>query len=75
MIIKLKGTLDPELRAIGLNSDDLVKSATMDPISHVGAVHFSRQFNGHHYDCVVWPENYEIIKADKSQPKVQFTIT
>lgn len=73
MTIKLKAYLDYDLLKIGLRPGDIIRNARMDNEA-TGAVYFD-----HHYviinNCVVWPDNYEIIKADKPQPKVQFTIT
>lgn len=60
MLIKLKGQLDPELTAIGLQPGDEI-TAQPDPMSKVGGMHFTAYYRMQQYNCSVWPENYEII--------------
>lgn len=75
MIIKLKDNLDFDLTRIGLKPGDIIRNAYLDSVSLMGAVNFTRQYNGMHFDCVVWPEDYDVIKWDKPVKKIQFTIT
>ena len=74
MIIKLKGYLDLDLTRIGIRPGDIIRNAKADNVGTAGAVyfdHFSYILN----ECVVWPDNYDIIKSDKPVKKIQFTIT
>jgi hypothetical protein len=75
MIIKLKGELDFDLIRIGLKPGDIIKNAIPDRISKMGAVNFTHQYERMNFDCVVWPEDYDVIKSDKPAKKIQFTIT
>ncbi|MFZ4464360.1 MAG: hypothetical protein ACOYN5_10960 [Bacteroidales bacterium] len=60
MIVKLKGELETELKALGLKAGDEV-GGFMCPVSKVGAFQFDQHKYGSTYHCVVWPDNYEII--------------
>jgi hypothetical protein len=75
MIIKLKGELDFDLTRIGLKPGDIIKNASLDSVSLMGAVNFSQGYQGMYYDCVVWPEDYDVINWDKPVKKIKFTIT
>jgi hypothetical protein len=75
MIIQLKGNLDPELTRIGLKPGDKINGASRDTFGKTGAVYFDRIYGGVYCTCVVWPENYDVIKEDKPEKPVQFTIT
>ncbi len=66
MTIKLKGDLDSELRALGIREGDEVK-AERCPVSTVGAVNFVVYRFGSKYNCVVWPENYDVLTETKTQ--------
>lgn len=74
MIIKLKGYLDIDLIRIGLNPGDIIRNAKPVQIGTTGAVYFDHSYTINN-DCVVWPENYDVIKSDKPVKKIQFTIT
>ncbi|MEI8047219.1 MAG: hypothetical protein WCI92_07555 [Bacteroidota bacterium] len=60
MQIKLIGDLDSELTALGCKEGDIL-NAEKCPVSTVGAVYFEIYKFGSKYDCVVWPENYQVI--------------
>lgn len=60
MKIRLKGTLDLDLTKLGLKTGDEV-IASPDKLSKVGALNFVKMHNGFSVDCVVWPENYDIL--------------
>jgi hypothetical protein len=74
MIIKLKGHLDLDLIRIGLKSGDIIRNAKADTVGTTGSVYFDHSYTINN-DCVVWPENYDVIKSDKPVKKIQFTIT
>ncbi len=61
--IKLKGNLDFDLKKIGLKSGDEV-FATPVFNSKVGAMYFQSVYNGFSCNCVVWPENYDILSEE-----------
>jgi hypothetical protein len=61
--IKLTGNLDLDLLRIGYKEGDIV-TAYPDLQSKVGAMYFTKG----PYDCVVWPENYEIVNKKESLP-------
>jgi hypothetical protein len=61
--LKLKGELDSELKAIGLKADDTVH-AEADRLGKTGAMYFTKMYQGYKYECVVWPQNYEILKEE-----------
>jgi hypothetical protein len=65
MNIKLKGDLESDLRALGLKEGDQV-AAVRCPVSTVGAVHFDIYKFGSIYNCVVWPENYDVLTETKN---------
>lgn len=61
MKIQLKGDLDIELTGLGCKPGDII-DATPDPISKVGAMYFERYKSGVRCNCVVWPQNYDLVK-------------
>ena len=62
MKIKLKDSINSELIAVGLRPGDEISSNDVNKTT--GAVQFTRWHNGYSYDCVVWPEDYEVIQKD-----------
>jgi hypothetical protein len=62
--IKLIGELDFDLTKIGLRAGDIIRNATYSKSN--GAMNFD-----YHYvinnECVVYPENYEIIKLSENE--------
>ncbi|WP_419032168.1 hypothetical protein [Dysgonomonas gadei] len=62
-MIKLKGTLDWELTRLGLEPGDVIADHTA-PGKENGAIYFDQYYNGFKQTCVVWPDNYEIIKNE-----------
>jgi hypothetical protein len=69
MKIKLKASIISELRAIGLRPDMEFNSVCVNKIT--GAVDFIHYYNGFRQDCVVWPEDYEIIEEDQPSPDTE----
>jgi len=65
MKVKLKDSIISELRSIGLEPGMVVKSNQVNTIT--GAVDFQHWYNGFSMDCVVWPEDYEIIPDDSDE--------
>ena len=65
MKIRLKESIISELTAIGLRPGMVIESNSVNKTT--GAVYFTRWYNGSSYDCVVWPEDYEIVKANTIQ--------
>lgn len=61
MKIQLKGELDLDLRVIGLKPGQIIEDAGPS-LGFTNPVYFDHRHNGHKYNCVVWPENYEIIE-------------
>lgn len=73
MIIKLKGYLDLDLTRIGLRPGDIIKGASIaNELS--GSVLFDHFYTIEN-QCIVWPDNYDVIKSDKPKKQIQFTIT
>jgi len=64
MKIKLKDSIISELTCLGLRPG-MVVSGTISSKT-TGSVDFTHYHNGSHYDCVVWPEDYEVVDDDKS---------
>lgn len=62
-MIKLKGELDYELTRLGLKAGDEIPDHTV-PGKVNGAIYFDVRFRGYQYPCVVWPDNYDVIKAE-----------
>lgn len=62
-VIKLKGDLDFDLTRLGLKPEMEV-NATRDNYNKKGAMNFKLSKGGVLQHCVVWPENYDIIKND-----------
>lgn len=65
MKIRLKDSINSELRAVGLRPGDEISSNDVNKIT--GAVQFTRWLNSSSYDCVVWPVDYEIVNQEESQ--------
>jgi hypothetical protein len=59
MKIKLKESINSELIAVGLRPGMEIESNDVNKTT--GAVQFIQWYNGNSYDCVVWPEDYEIV--------------
>jgi hypothetical protein len=64
MKVKLKDSIISELTSIGLRPGMVVKSTHVNKIT--GAVDFTHYYGSGTYDCVVWPEDYEIVEEEKS---------
>jgi len=64
MKIKLKDSIISELTCLGLRPGMVVKSTQVNKTT--GAVDFTHYYNSSAYDCVVWPEDYEIVEEDKA---------
>ena len=62
MKIKLKDSIISELTAVGLRPGMEIESNDVNKTT--GAVQFTRWHNGSSYDCVVWPEDYEIVTEE-----------
>jgi len=60
MKIRLKGNLDWELTRIGLAEGDEIDNIP-DKVGKTGAVYFDKYYRSYKYECVVWPENYDVI--------------
>jgi hypothetical protein len=60
MIIRLKESIIPELQVIGCKPGDEIKVTSMS--EKTGAVYFTKYRNDVNQDCVVWPEDYEIVE-------------
>jgi len=64
MKIKLKDSIISELTCLGLRPGMVVSGNDVNKIT--GAVTFAHYRNNDKYDCVVWPEDYEVIEEDKA---------
>jgi hypothetical protein len=64
MKIRLKDSIISELTSLGLRPGMVVKSTQVNKTT--GAVDFTHYRNNDKYDCVVWPEDYEIVEEDKA---------
>ena len=64
MKVKLKDSIISELTSIGLRPGMVVKSTHVNKIT--GAVDFTHYYGSGTYDCVVWPEDYEIVEEEKT---------
>jgi hypothetical protein len=64
MKVKLKDSIISELTSIGLRPGMVVKSTHVNKIT--GAVDFTHYYGSGTYDCVVWPEDYEIVEEEKA---------
>lgn len=62
-MIKLKGALDWDLTRLGLEAGDVIKNHSVP--DQRGAVYFDTYYNGFTQNCVVWPDNYEIVDNNK----------
>jgi hypothetical protein len=63
MKIKLKDSIISELTCLGLRPGMVVSSTQVNKTT--GAVDFTHYYNSAPYDCVVWPEDYEIVEDEK----------
>ena len=66
MKVKLKDSIISELTCLGLRPGMVVKSTHVNKIT--GAVDFTHHYKSGTYDCVVWPEDYEIVENDEVLP-------
>jgi hypothetical protein len=64
MKIKLKDSINSELTSVGLRPGMEIESNDVNKTT--GAVQFTKYHNGSSYDCVVWPEDYEIVKEENA---------
>lgn len=64
--IKLKGDLHPELTALGLKAGDEVE-ATFLTSNETNQMYFQKSYKGFKMDCVVWPDNFEVISDEKRE--------
>jgi hypothetical protein len=62
--IKIKGKLDLDLTKIGLKAGDIIRNATYSESN--GAINFDFHYVINN-ECVVYPENYEIIKLSENE--------
>ena len=60
MKIKLKDSINSELKAIGLKPGMIITGD--EPTKTTGAIHFSHLHRSFTHHCVVWPEDYEIVE-------------
>ncbi|MCA1758698.1 MAG: hypothetical protein LC658_02920, partial [Bacteroidales bacterium] len=63
MKVKLKDSIISELTCLGLRPGMVVSSTHVNKIT--GAVDFTHYYNSGTYNCVVWPEDYEIVEDEK----------
>ena len=63
MKIKLKDSIISELTAVGLRPGMEIESNDVNKTT--GAVQFTTWYHGSSYDCVVWPEDYEIVTEEE----------
>lgn len=63
MKIKLKDSIISELKSIGIRPGDIIESNDVNKTT--GAVQFTKWHNASSYECVVWPEDYEVIEEEK----------
>lgn len=59
--LMLKGDIDHELICLGFKQGDTI-TAFIDRFNRKGAMNFVASLNGSTYNCVVWPENYDIVE-------------
>ena len=64
MKIKLKDSIISELTSLGLRPGMVVSGTISSKTTR--SVDFTHYHNVYHYDCVVWPEDYEVIDDDKA---------
>ncbi len=79
MKIKLKDSINSELTSLRLKAGMVISSNDVNLTT--GAVQFDITFNGSTYNCVVWPEDYEIIENNlvsqaiaKAKPATEITL-
>ena len=63
MKIKLKDSIISELTCLGLRPGMVISSDDVNKTT--GAVHFTHYHRSSSYECVVWPEDYEIITENE----------
>ena len=79
MKIKLKDSINSELTSLRLKAGMVISSNDVNLTT--GAVQFDVILNGSTYNCVVWPEDYEIIENNlvsqaiaKAKPATEITL-
>lgn len=79
MKIKLKDSINSELTSLRLKAGMVISSNDVNLTT--GAVQFDITFKGSTYNCVVWPEDYEIIEnylvsqaIAKAKPATEITL-
>ena len=60
--IKLIGALGLELERAGLKPGDEIDATHGSELT--GSMYFETSCNGRKFECVVWPENYEVITGE-----------
>ena len=58
--IRLTGNLDYELKMLGIKTNDIVNVEEFNRTT--GAAYFKKYIGNLSINCVVWPENYEILE-------------
>ena len=64
MKIKLKDSIISELTCLGLRPGMVISSDSVNKTT--GAVQFTHFYKSGKYDCVVWPQDYEIVEDEKT---------
>ena len=64
MKIKLKDSIISELTCLGLRPGMVVSGKISSKTT--GSFDFTHYYNGFRNDCVVWPEDYEVVEEDKT---------
>lgn len=72
MQIKLKDSIISELTCLGIRPGMVISSENVNEITK--AVEFTWFFNHSRYECVVWPEDYEVVEEDQPE-SVPETVT
>ena len=62
MKIKLKDSIISELTCIGLKPGMIISGDDVNKTT--GAVHFTHHYKSSSHNCVVWPEDYEIVEEN-----------
>lgn len=66
MKIKFKDSINSELTCIGLRPGMFTSVDSVNETT--GAAYFKHWHNGSTHECVVWPEDYELVREDEVLP-------
>lgn len=61
MNIRLKDTIHPELKSLGLKPGDIINGHLVN--EETGLIHLTYYYKSFPVNCSIWPEDYDIVES------------